>query len=209
MDSAKDEIIKKIRLASENRRTVENKDPDNSDSFLYKTSTSITNQFIDEFKSVSGEIFLCKSEDEILTSLKTIVSKKKIKSLFCIDSFVQKFSIDAKIPYLSESDDFNNMDAGFTGCEFLVAQTGSVIISSAQNSGRRLNVFPPIHIIYADQSQIVGNLEDGIKNVITKYKNNLPSMMSTITGASRTADIEKTLVMGAHGPKEVVVLLKI
>jgi L-lactate dehydrogenase complex protein LldG len=43
--------------------------------------------------------------------------------------------------------------------------------------------------------------------ITKKYGNKLPSMISMITGASRTADIEKTLVMGAHGPKELVLFL--
>jgi L-lactate dehydrogenase complex protein LldG len=59
----------------------------------------------------------------------------------------------------------------------------------------------------AYSSQLVTDLKDGFKLIKDKYGNQLPSMITTITGPSRTADIEKTLVLGAHGPKELFVFL--
>jgi L-lactate dehydrogenase complex protein LldG len=70
-----------------------------------------------------------------------------------------------------------------------------------------MNVFPPIHIVIAHASQIVNYPEDALNAMQEKYGEHLPSCISTITGPSRTADIEKTLVLGAHGPKEFVVFL--
>ena len=99
------------------------------------------------------------------------------------------------------------MDAGITYCEYLIARLGSIMVSSKQTSGRRLNVFPENHIVIARSSQIVADLKDALKNIKEKYVGNLPSMISVITGPSRTADIEKTLVMGAHGPRELYVFL--
>ena len=89
----------------------------------------------------------------------------------------------------------------------MVARTGSVLVSSASQSGRQLNVFPPIHIVLAHVSQLVNYLDEALVAIQQKYGNHLPSIISTITGPSRTADIEKTLVLGAHGPKEFVVFL--
>jgi L-lactate dehydrogenase complex protein LldG len=74
-------------------------------------------------------------------------------------------------------------------------------------SGRRLSIYPPVHIVFAYASQIVLDLKDAFKIIKNKYGNQLPSMLTTVTGPSRTADIEKTLVMGAHGPKELFVFL--
>jgi len=70
------------------------------------------------------------------------------------------------------------------------------MISSAQISGRRLNVFPETHIVIAHKSQLTDFLDQAIENLQIKYKNKLPSLISNITGPSRTADIEKTLVNG-------------
>ena len=88
-----------------------------------------------------------------------------------------------------------------------MAHLGSVLISSAQISGRRLNVFPETHLVIAYQSQLTDYLDNAIKKLQEKYKNRLPSLISNITGPSRTADIEKTLIMGMHGPKSLIVLI--
>jgi L-lactate dehydrogenase complex protein LldG len=64
-----------------------------------------------------------------------------------------------------------------------------------------------VHIVVAYTSQIVTDLKDGFKLLKDKYGGNIPSMITNVTGPSRTADIEKTLVLGAHGPKELFVFL--
>ena len=74
-------------------------------------------------------------------------------------------------------------------------------------AGRRLSIYPPVHIVLAYTSQIVLDIKDGLKLLKEKYEGSLPSMISNVTGPSRTADIEKTLVLGAHGPKELFVFL--
>ena len=76
------------------------------------------------------------------------------------------------------------------------------MVSSRQASGRRMNVFPESHLVVARTNQIVPEIRDAIMGIQKKYEGNLPSMISLVTGPSRTADIEKTLVMGAHGPTE-------
>ncbi len=98
-------------------------------------------------------------------------------------------------------------DAGITACEALVSQTGSVLVSSATCGGRSLSVLPHVHIVVAAIDQVVGTLADAFARVRQRYGGRLPSMLSFITGPSRTGDIERILVLGAHGPKELVVIL--
>ena len=81
------------------------------------------------------------------------------------------------------------------------------MVSNGNAAGRRLSIYPHIHIVLAYTSQLVLDLKDGFKLLKDKYGSDLPSMISNITGPSRTADIEKTLVLGAHGPKELYVFL--
>ena len=94
-------------------------------------------------------------------------------------------------------------DACITGCEMLVARTGSILLSSRQNLGRMAPVYFPVHIVFAYANQIVHDIDDGFNALKKKYGADLPSMISLATGPSRTADIEKTLVVGVHGPGEV------
>jgi L-lactate dehydrogenase complex protein LldG len=98
-------------------------------------------------------------------------------------------------------------DAGLTECEALVAETGSVLVSSSSAGGRALSVLPPHHVVLARQHQMTANLSAALQRVRNKYQDNWPSFLSFITGPSRTGDIERILVLGAHGPKRLTILL--
>jgi len=96
---------------------------------------------------------------------------------------------------------------GITTCEALIARTGSILISSGSAAGRRLSIYPSIHVVVAYASQLKNDTIDAIQFMNEKYQGQLPSLMSVVAGPSRTADIEKTLVLGAHGPRELFLFL--
>ena len=106
-----------------------------------------------------------------------------------------------------DKDGLEVCDAGITACETLVAQTGSILVSSATCGGRALSILPHVHVVVATLDQIVSTLGDAFQAVRERHAGRLPSMLSFITGPSRTGDIERILVLGAHGPKELIVLL--
>jgi L-lactate dehydrogenase complex protein LldG len=103
--------------------------------------------------------------------------------------------------------DLESCDAALTGCESLIAQTGSVLVSAPSAGGRALSVLPPHHIVLARRSQVVADLSVALQRVQEKYQDKFPSMLSFISGPSRTGDIERILVLGAHGPKKLTILL--
>ena len=105
--------------------------------------------------------------------------------------------------------DLESCDAGLTECDALVAETGSVLVSTASSGGRALSVLPPHHVVLARRQQLVPNLAAAFQLVRQKRQDNWPSMMSFITGPSRTGDIERILVLGAHGPKKLTIPLRI
>jgi L-lactate dehydrogenase complex protein LldG len=113
---------------------------------------------------------------------------------------------DSGIAFFDKKENTNKMQVAITSCEALIARTGSVMVTSGKNS-RILTIYPPVHIVVAYTSQVVMEIKDGLQVLRNKYGKNLPSMISFISGPSRTSDIEKTLVIGAHGPKEVFVFL--
>ena len=96
-------------------------------------------------------------------------------------------------------------DAGITECDVLVAQTGTVIVTSRSAGGRALSVLPPHHVVLARRTQLVADLPAAFKALTAKYGASYPSMISLITGPSRTGDIERILVLGAHGPKKLTI----
>ena len=89
----------------------------------------------------------------------------------------------------------------------LVAQTGGIMVSVQSAGGRALSVLPPHHVVIARTSQMVPDLTSAFQHVQQKYGKVFPSFMGFITGPSRTGDIERILVLGAHGPKRLSVLL--
>jgi L-lactate dehydrogenase complex protein LldG len=106
-----------------------------------------------------------------------------------------------------DKDALEACDAGVTACEALVAQTGSILVSSATCGGRALSVLPHVHVVVATADQVVPTLADALHLARERHGGTSPSMLSFITGPSRTGDIERILVLGAHGPKELVILL--
>jgi len=97
-------------------------------------------------------------------------------------------------------------DVGISGCDALVAQTGSVLVTSRSSGGRALSVLPPHHVVLARREQLVADLPAAFALLKSKYGAAYPSMISIITGPSRTGDIERILVLGAHGPKKLTIL---
>jgi L-lactate dehydrogenase complex protein LldG len=97
-------------------------------------------------------------------------------------------------------------DAGITECDALVAQTGSVLLTSRSAGGRALSVLPAHHVVLARRQQLVGDLYEAYEVVKRRYTPGFPSMIALVTGPSRTGDIERTIVLGAHGPRRLTVL---
>ena len=104
-------------------------------------------------------------------------------------------------------DDLESCDAALTECEALVAQTGSVLVSAPSAGGRALSVLPPHHVVLARRNQMTPDLTAALRRVQEKFKDKFPSFLSFISGPSRTGDIERILVLGAHGPKKLAILL--
>lgn len=96
-------------------------------------------------------------------------------------------------------------DAGISECDALIAQTGTVLVTSRSAGGRALSCLPPHHVVIARREQLVPDLPAAMALVKQKYDCNYPSMISFITGPSRTGDIERILVLGAHGPKKLTI----
>ena len=104
------------------------------------------------------------------------------------------------------TDGWDSFPVGVTPAESLVAESGTIVVGTGI-AGRALSVLPPIHLVVATCDQLVGDLETSIRRIRTRYPDRLPSSFTWISGPSRTADIEKILVLGAHGPRRLVLLL--
>lgn len=206
MESARNNILAKLKAAQEKRGEIGENIPDFTSPVYHTLNESLVQEFKINLELIGGKVILCETKSEIATQVKLICEEKNQDKVFCTDPDLLKM-LNGLVKTISAETEFLSLNTGLTGCEFLVAHLGSVLISSAQISGRRLNVFPETHIIVAHEAQIVDYLDNALEKLQEKYKNKLPSLISNITGPSRTADIEKTLVMGMHGPKNLIVII--
>jgi L-lactate dehydrogenase complex protein LldG len=103
--------------------------------------------------------------------------------------------------------ELESCDVGITECDALVAQTGSVLLTNRSAGGRALSILPAHHVVLARRDQLVRDLPAAFQFLKKKYGANYPSMISFITGPSRTGDIERILVLGAHGPKKLTIFV--
>ncbi|MDD4968420.1 MAG: lactate utilization protein [Paludibacter sp.] len=207
IDSSRQRILQLIAETGKNRPVSAVVLNSNVDEIYKPILPDAVTCFRNELESINGQCILCEDEPDLYSRLRSFVEQAKFPYLYCRDSYIAGQLGKCNIPFSNTDSDFENMQAGITGCELLIARTGSVLVSSATESGRQMNVFPPVHIVLAHVSQLVNYPEDAYNAIQEKYGDSLPSTISTITGPSRTADIEKTLVLGAHGPKEFVVFL--
>ncbi len=99
---------------------------------------------------------------------------------------------------------------GITGADYAIAETGSVVVLPRRGLSRLVSVVPPVHVAIVRPSDVVGTLDDLFTLRRLEYVENggeMGSYLNFITGPSRTADIEQTIVVGVHGPREVHMVL--
>jgi L-lactate utilization protein LutC len=97
-------------------------------------------------------------------------------------------------------------DVGISGADYLIAETGTVVLGSRPEAPRSLSLLPPVHIVVAERGQIIPDLFD-LFEAVGRDEDGLPAGLTLITGPSKTGDIELRLVTGVHGPGEVHVVL--
>ena len=162
--------------------------------------------FATQFAASDGKFIYCENTTDFVNSFESVAQENDWNNIHVLEPSIQKLLKEVGMRFNSEESEMEKMDAGITYCEYLIARSGSIILSSRQVSGRRMAAFPPAHIVIGYSSQIVMHVKEALNGMKQRYPK-LPSLITTITGPSRTADIEKTLILGAHGPKEVYVFL--
>jgi L-lactate dehydrogenase complex protein LldG len=203
---SKENILKKIRKALSHSTPLPFPKSEGSESVFQPSRQELEVEFAEQFTKLQGRFIFCINEQELAFQLSSLVKKMDWQKVYCLETDLLKTTG----PQLSDrivQTDLVNCDVSITGCECLVARTGSIVMSAGQKSGRSTSVYAPIHVCIANFNQLVYDLKDALQLVKDKYGASLPSLITFATGPSRTADIEKTLVVGVHGPKEVYVFL--
>lgn len=206
--TSREKILQKTRNALIHKAPHHHSDNIDFDSEIYAVSEDVPEMiFAQKFTALTGKFAFCENITEFESAFKEFVAESNLGEIFCTEAQLKDILGRTGIKFNDDPSLITNYKASLTFCEYLIARTGSIMVSSRQSSGRRSPVFPDTHIVVAYTSQLVRDIKDALKAIKAKYGDNAPSMISLISGPSRTADIEKTLVLGAHGPKEIFVFL--
>ncbi len=206
MSNSRENILSKIRQALVNPVPVPFAGGNTNDNVFLPSVQELEIEFAENFTKLLGKFSFCANINEVASNLQALATARNWSNILCNED-VLKEQLSASGFTNFTAIDLASCDASITTCESLVARTGSMILSAAQQSGRSISVYAPVHICIAYTSQLVYDIKDGLQLIKTKYGANLPSLITLATGPSRTADIEKTLVVGVHGPKEVYTFL--
>ncbi|HZI52065.1 MAG TPA: lactate utilization protein [Chitinophagaceae bacterium] len=203
---SKENILKKIRKALSHSTPLPFPQSEGINSVFQPQQQDMEIEFAEQFNKLQGRFIFCLNRQELAFQFNSLVKKQNWEKIFCAEPQLQEL-VDSQLSERFSKKNLAGCDVSITGCEYLVARTGTIVMSTAQTSGRTTSVYAPVHICFAFTHQLVYDVKDALLGIKAKYGNNMPSLITFATGPSRTADIEKTLVVGVHGPKEVFCFL--
>lgn len=199
--NSREQILSKISKAKANKKPYQIITKTPKASGLKVKEGDLAELFKSQLALVNGECHILK-ETNCTSQVLDI-----IRGLGNVEKTLVSQSIKELLPDLEMANTITSKDTtiGISGCEYLVTQTGTAVCTA--RDGRKTLGLSPIHIILAHRSQLIDTLDRAMAQVATTYNKKVASQLTLITGPSRTADIEKTLILGAHGPKQLVVII--
>jgi L-lactate dehydrogenase complex protein LldG len=213
--SARDNIFRQLRAAS----TTTLPSPDAAITAHYASlprtaKADLAREFAEKITAWHAEVHAVPRSGWV-AKLKEVMAEKGIASLLYAPDTMHGKALEAAgvqglKPYDKPIDGwkqelFEQVDAAITGTRGAIAETGTMIVWPDAIEPRLMSLVPPIHIALVDADAVLPTLYDAITQ--QGWSQGLPTNALLITGPSKTADIQQTLAYGAHGPKELVVLL--
>ena len=177
---------------------------------LCKTANdlSLTELFKEHLESVSGHCIITTDVAAALSRIITDLNAQRIA--ISDDPKVERLlhATDLEIEELGivpDAHDIFGFDLGISAAQAAIAETGTLVLDSAQERNRLVSLVPPVHIAILDASRIVETLGEALS--LLRKDAEISPAVTFITGPSRTADIELTLAIGVHGPRELYVII--
>lgn len=169
---------------------------------------ALIEKFSNELELLDVKVFVENDPESVINRLKTFLQGKKLLS-WDIENLPYGAGDTMNLEDVSfEEDDIalqEQAEIGLTGCDFALAETGSLILLIQQGKPRAASLLPPVHIALVRSSIILNSLGDFFDLNKQDFVNS--HYCSIVTGPSATADIEMIKVRGVHGPGEVIVII--
>lgn len=218
--SAREEIIQKLKQAPAEPIAPRPVLPPLAE--LSMTQEELVKRFTERLVEETGIVYRVKNYAEALAQLteiaqaenlkKVMVSTDEVISPLNLSSWASNKGIKLMTPLDYATRDsfkdavFLEADAGITGADFAVAESGTLGIIHRKDQARLISLAPILHIAVVPIERLVPTYEIAITQVFAD-KNNLPSQFVFITGPSMTGDIQGELFKGMHGPRKLIVIL--
>ena len=162
-------------------------------------------QFAENFTASGGKFIYAETKEELVEILKQLKQQNKWKNIYYWEDEVKQLLEGQDTLKISIGATLESSQAAVSFCEYMVASDGSIILSSKQASTRGLSVFPDAHLIIADNSRLVRNLDEGVKK-FNKNHTELPFAIYLSDKIGLDTKSNDTLILNAHGTQNIFLL---
>jgi L-lactate dehydrogenase complex protein LldG len=173
--------------------------------------------FKKNLEAVNGHCTVARTELEIIHALTRIVTELKqtplnprrlaLSDAAGLERLVRLIAVEVdEVTTGPTASNLFEVDIGITTAQGAIAETGTLILDSSRERNRLISLVPPVHIAIVNASDIYATLGEAL-SVLHNDKQKVSSIITFVTGPSRTADIELTLTIGVHGPQELYVII--
>ncbi len=198
---SKDKIFNKIRSASSAVQGAARTPDFSSPIYGIDKSEDPEISFAEKFTQAGGTFIYCESTVHFQNAFVKFVKQKKKCTSYSAETLISEMAGDFGIKCQNKIDKLSDNNLFISSCESLLADSGSIIVSSNQQQIQSpLYFHSNVHIIVAFVGQVLLSRNDGIRHLEEKYQKNSPSLVSILTGSKSSANAEQR-------PKEVVLFL--
>ncbi len=176
-------------------------------------SASLFPEFETRAKNAAAEVFRVKTAAEAKEVITNLVKYTNARKIVAVDSPLQQAAginsalTELGIALYTEQADIaehaESADIGISAVEFGIAESGSVCQDAMAFESRLVSMLPPVHVAFMNSSKVVPGITEAMETISKVYDH---GYISFITGPSRTADIERVLTIGVHGPSRFVII---
>ena len=164
--------------------------------------------FVQKFKDMGGIFIYLENEAEFGDCLKQLAPQNDWEPLWCSSPSMQALLDKYGVDYCEENTRKEKHKAVcITNCEFLIEQTGSIILSDQSTLSRKAYTDADVLLVLARTDQIVGGIKEAMRNIKDIASGQGASQTVIITGPTRTYDIEQEIVQNVFGPRQIAVFL--
>ncbi len=197
MSQAREKILNRIRAATTQSKVK-------PELIRPGIGADLLAQFREKLELGGGELTLADDYQQAAAQIETFIADQQLPASLRLAPALKSMDWDSSLEVSYGKTDGNDL-VSVTPAFCAIAETGSVVLLSSADSPTSLNYLPDVHFVIVEQSQLLPHIED----VWVKLRRecDLPRAINIITGPSKTADVEQTLQIGAHGPRQLKVIL--